>query len=155
MTPGRAGDYVFTQEALDQLMTQLMEGSGQHTTRPASQETRDALPRHTVSAASELRTRDCAVCKDGFDVGQKTVALPCSHSFHDECILPWLELNGTCPVCRTPVRSDAADAPAQPPPRPGAGSGGGPPSPRSPRSPRSAGHNPSQTMPGGLGSRWE
>jgi E3 ubiquitin-protein ligase RNF115/126 len=85
MASGRMGDYVFTQEALDALMTQLMEG-GQHAARPASQETRDALPRHTVSAGSELRTRDCAVCKDGFEVGQKTVALPCSHSFHEEYV---------------------------------------------------------------------
>jgi len=155
MASGRAGDYVFTQEALDTLMTQLMDGNGQHTLRPASQETRDALPRHTVSAASELRGRDCAVCKDGFEVGQKTVSLPCAHPFHDECILPWLELNGTCPVCRTPVSGDAAEAPQSPPPS-GHGGGSGPQPPRSPRSPRSPRRNSSQTMPGGLGGHsWE
>ncbi|EJU00153.1 hypothetical protein DACRYDRAFT_109569 [Dacryopinax primogenitus] len=156
--PGRAGDYVFTQEALDALMTQLMEGS-QHTARPASQETRDALPRHVVTTSSDLLNRDCAVCKDDFEVGQKTVALPCTHSFHDECILPWLELNGTCPVCRTSAGGDT-QRPAPPPaPRSSATNGSGsqsPHSPRSPRSPRSTRQNSNPNVPGGLdGHFWE
>jgi len=156
LTPGRAGDYVFTQEALDALMTQLMEGNGAHTASPASQETRDALPRSTVTATSDLLNRDCAVCKDGFEVGQKTLALPCTHSFHDECILPWLEINGTCPVCRTPASGAIEAASAPPPPRPGPGPGNGPHSPHSPRSPRSPRSNSNPNMPGGLaGHYWE
>jgi E3 ubiquitin-protein ligase RNF115/126 len=51
------------------------------------------------SAANTL-TKDCAVCKDDFEEEQEIITLPCRHAFHDECIVPWLKVNGTCPVCR-------------------------------------------------------
>ena len=49
---------------------------------------------------------NCAVCTDQFKLvtgdpeKQVVVTLPCKHFFHGCCILPWLKLSGTCPVCR-------------------------------------------------------
>lgn len=48
----------------------------------------------------DLISKQCAVCTDNFEVSQEVVALPCAHSYHTDCILPWLKMNGTCPVCR-------------------------------------------------------
>lgn len=51
----------------------------------------------------------CAVCKDEVSVGEKVTRLPCCHLYHRECILPWLEIRNTCPVCRYELPTDDAD----------------------------------------------
>ncbi|KAI0081059.1 hypothetical protein K474DRAFT_1768808 [Panus rudis PR-1116 ss-1] len=122
---GRMGDYVLTQEALDQIISQIMENSTPHPV-PASEEIMRDLPRTTLAPgcassslphssvyfvltlvfAAPLLEKDCAVCKDQFQLDtedpaeQTIVTLPCHHPFHEPCIMPWLKQSGTCPVCR-------------------------------------------------------
>lgn len=46
----------------------------------------------------------CAVCMDDFQIGTVVSKLPCSHSFHKDCIVPWLTNHAeNCPCCRTDV----------------------------------------------------
>ena len=41
----------------------------------------------------------CSVCVDDFVKGQDIRVLPCKHTFHPECIDPWLlNVSGTCPL---------------------------------------------------------
>jgi len=43
----------------------------------------------------------CSVCLGEYEEGQPCLMLPCTHAYHSECILPWLRVNPTCPMCRT------------------------------------------------------
>jgi len=124
---GRWGDYVFNQEALDQIMTQLMENSNSSRPVPATEEIISKLPREVLRVGSATLQKDCAVCKEQFKLEtedpdeQIVVTLPCTHPFHEGCILPWLKSNGTCPVCRHAL----IPQPEQHPPSPGSGTSGG------------------------------
>ncbi|XP_058106131.1 E3 ubiquitin-protein ligase SGR9, amyloplastic-like [Magnolia sinica] len=47
----------------------------------------------------------CAVCLDEIRAGQMVINLPCSHTYHCHCLLPWLNVHSHCPYCRTNVQS--------------------------------------------------
>jgi len=44
----------------------------------------------------------CVVCMED---EPDTMLLPCTHSFHGDCILKWVENNFSCPTCRAQVGS--------------------------------------------------
>ncbi|KAK4740774.1 hypothetical protein SAY87_024362 [Trapa incisa] len=92
---GSLGDY-FTGPGLDLLLQHLAENDPNHYgTPPAEKEVIEALP--TVAIRE---TCQCSVCLDDFEVGAEAKEMPCKHKFHSRCILPWLDLHGSCPVCR-------------------------------------------------------
>ena len=56
----------------------------------------------------EITDKDitCSICLNTFENGDKVHKLSCNHYFHSDCetcpgIIPWLQKNNTCPVCRT------------------------------------------------------
>ena len=64
------------------------------------------LQKTKITSGSDL---SCAICQEKFKEGETVIELPCKdgkHSFHfeeGECLglKPWIEINNTCPVCRT------------------------------------------------------
>ncbi|KAG2263586.1 hypothetical protein Bca4012_014660 [Brassica carinata] len=51
----------------------------------------------------------CAVCREEMSVGKEVAELPCRHKYHSECIVPWLGIRNTCPVCRFELPSDETE----------------------------------------------
>ncbi|XP_031495075.1 E3 ubiquitin-protein ligase SIRP1-like [Nymphaea colorata] len=89
------GDY-FIGPGLDLLLQHLAENDpSRYRTPPAQKEAVDAMP--TVQVGENLR---CPICIEDFEFESKAREMPCKHKFHSECILPWLELHSSCPVCR-------------------------------------------------------
>ncbi|KAJ0251383.1 Uncharacterized protein HA466_0123510 [Hirschfeldia incana] len=72
-----------------------------HGTLPACKEAVENLP--TVKICEPLQ---CSVCLDDFEKGSVAKEMPCKHKFHVGCIVPWLELHGSCPVCRYELPPD-------------------------------------------------
>ena len=42
----------------------------------------------------------CSICTELFDNSSDITALPCGHTFHDDCVGRWLRQSMTCPQCR-------------------------------------------------------
>ncbi|PON37236.1 43kDa postsynaptic protein [Parasponia andersonii] len=98
---GSLGDY-FIGPGLDLLLQHLAENDpNRYGTPPAKKEAVEALP--TVAIKENLQ---CSVCLDDFEAGAEAKEMPCKHKFHSECILPWLGLHSSCPVCRFQLSAD-------------------------------------------------
>ncbi|KAL2553452.1 E3 ubiquitin-protein ligase [Forsythia ovata] len=108
--PSNLGDY-FVGPGLEQLIQQLAENDpNRYGTPPASKSAVDGLP--DIKITEELLASDssqCAVCKDSFELNEEVKQIPCKHIYHKDCILPWLELHNSCPVCRYELPTDDPD----------------------------------------------
>lgn len=97
----------FLDDADDLLFGQLAAADADHGTpgkcgRPAAKAAVEALPTVVVAEADA----QCAVCKDAVEAGERARRLPCAHLYHDACILPWLAIRNTCPLCRHELPTD-------------------------------------------------
>ncbi|MBA0843291.1 hypothetical protein Goarm_000493 [Gossypium armourianum] len=43
---------------------------------------------------------DCMICLEELEVGFDAFRMPCSHTFHGDCIEKWLRHGHCCPICR-------------------------------------------------------
>ncbi|KAJ0264523.1 E3 ubiquitin-protein ligase RING1-like [Hirschfeldia incana] len=105
--PGNMGDYFFG-PGLEQLIQQLAENDpNRYGTPPASKSAVDGLPTVKVSKDTlKEEMNQCAVCMDEFEDGCDVKEMPCKHVFHQDCLMPWLELHNSCPVCRFELPTD-------------------------------------------------
>ena len=103
-----AADY-FLGPGLDILLQRLAESDlNRSGTPPAKKEAVAALP--TVNIKEVL---GCSVCLEDFEMGAEAKQMPCQHKFHCQCILPWLELHSSCPICRFQLPTEETKNPCE------------------------------------------
>ncbi|KAG5940508.1 hypothetical protein E4U53_007579 [Claviceps sorghi] len=103
------GDAVYSQEAFDSIITQLMEANPQsNAAPPASEEALNKLDRRPVDRQmlEPEGEAECSICIDEMKIGETAVFLRCKHWFHEDCVVLWLKEHNTCPVCRTPIEKN-------------------------------------------------
>jgi len=103
---GNPGDYAWGREGLDAIVTQLLNQMDSTGPPPVSKEVIDELPIVDVKSDQVRIKLQCSICWEDFILGESVRQLPCSHIYHELCIRPWLELHGTCPICRQNLIGD-------------------------------------------------
>jgi len=102
------GDAVYTQEALDRIVSTLMEAHPQsNAAPPASQTAIEQLEKKKLTdemIGSEGKA-ECTICIDEMHRDDDVTVLPCTHWFHGECVTLWLKEHNTCPICRRPIET--------------------------------------------------
>jgi len=101
------GDYVWGQNGLDDILTQLL----QQVEGGAPAASRDDLQRlnpEPFKKTMRENNSQCSVCLCDFEIDEEVIQLPnCKHIFHPPCVLRWLEMHDSCPICRTPLRGSS------------------------------------------------
>ncbi|KAL8462832.1 hypothetical protein ACS0TY_032921 [Phlomoides rotata] len=86
---------------LDQLSQIEANGIGRiDSNPPASKAAIESMPTIDITDEHIAIESYCAVCKEPFEMGSEAREMPCKHLYHQDCILPWLSLRNSCPVCR-------------------------------------------------------
>ncbi|KAM7255247.1 hypothetical protein ACFE04_020488 [Oxalis oulophora] len=73
---------------------------------PASKAAIDSMPVVNIIHTHISMDSHCAVCKEEFVLDTEARELPCKHIYHSDCIVPWLSMRNSCPVCRHELPTD-------------------------------------------------
>ncbi|XP_066994087.1 E3 ubiquitin-protein ligase Iruka isoform X2 [Anabrus simplex] len=106
---GNPGDYAWGREGLDAIVTQLlnqMDGTGPP---PLAKDKIKEIPVVVITEDQVGKNLQCSVCWEDFNLDEPVRKLTCEHVYHENCIIPWLELHGTCPICRKSLGDDGLD----------------------------------------------
>ncbi|CAD2086218.1 zinc finger protein, putative [Plasmodium vinckei brucechwatti] len=47
----------------------------------------------------------CSICYENYKHNEPLIFLPCTHNFHKECIIEWINKKLTCPICKIDIKS--------------------------------------------------
>ncbi|XVE52643.1 hypothetical protein DITRI_Ditri02bG0139100 [Diplodiscus trichospermus] len=85
---------------IDQLSQMEIQNIGRYEQTAAAKAAVEAMPSVEIDETHIYNEVYCAVCKEQFELGTEVRSMPCNHLYHSNCILPWLQLRNSCPVCR-------------------------------------------------------
>ncbi|XP_020211180.1 E3 ubiquitin-protein ligase RING1-like [Cajanus cajan] len=95
---------------LMQLVQQLADNDpNRYGTPPAAKDVVKNLPTVTVDEDTELGVEPVCGLPGEFEKGSHVTQMPCKHVYHGDCLIPWLRLHNSCPVCRYELPTNDAD----------------------------------------------
>ena len=56
-----------------------------------------------IESTKSVTEFDCPICLDCINPGDSIYILKCSHSFHEDCTVKWIQQSQTCPLCRIEI----------------------------------------------------
>ncbi|XP_034664487.1 E3 ubiquitin-protein ligase Iruka [Drosophila subobscura] len=104
---GNPGDYAWGREGLDTIVTQMLNQMETSGPPPLSSNRINEIPNVQITSEEVEKKMQCSICWDDFKMDETVRKLPCSHLYHENCIVPWLNLHSTCPICRKSLANDA------------------------------------------------
>ena len=76
---------------------------------PATRETIESIPFLKITQQHVEDGTNCNVCFEEYFVDEAVNILPCLHMFHSYCIIEWLSMHNSCPLCRTSLDEQASN----------------------------------------------
>ncbi|GMY08079.1 NEP1-interacting protein-like 1 [Fagus crenata] len=68
---------------------------------PTTKSSIEALEKVRLQPQSvSVSVGECIICLQEFETGSEVTRLPCSHVYHGDCIVKWLETSHHCPLCQ-------------------------------------------------------
>ena len=79
-----------------------------HGNPPASERAINNLTKVIINEENlnQFKEITCNICLDVFKIGDIIRILECKHEFHEDCIIKWLKMRNSCPVCRFELESN-------------------------------------------------
>ncbi|PON64097.1 43kDa postsynaptic protein [Trema orientale] len=79
---------------------------------PAAKAAVEELEKFICEADDDACSGDvmtCTVCMDDMLSGTELTRMPCCHVFHGDCIVKWMEMSHSCPICRFELPTEIND----------------------------------------------
>nr|POF25821.1 e3 ubiquitin-protein ligase rduf2 [Quercus suber] len=67
---------------------------------PATKSSIEALEKVTLQQYDLDSVATCVICTQEFKASLEVTRMPCSHVYHEECIVKWLKRSNVYPLCR-------------------------------------------------------
>eukprot|EP00892_Ulva_mutabilis_P010575 jgi/Ulvmu1/7890/UM004_0122.1 len=74
----------------------------------------DGMPQQQCTDAMMERVglSECPICLHSFKVGDQLSCLPCCHVHHHACLIEWLRISASCPICKLPYPTGVWELPS-------------------------------------------